>query len=183
MITTCTIPVMESGLGVVVGVDPGSRKVAVVVNTPGSNLLWTHAVPDDLLRSQACHQLFTATRQFLAALTDRNVAVWVEEPVVGRNRRTALHQGQVHGVIMTAALHSGITSVYSVGNTVWKKAMVGIGNASKSSCRAWLSHERPELARDCANDADLIDAACIAIYGRGILARAGHIADRVPSTG
>lgn len=172
-------------LGTVVGVDPGSRKLAVVVNTPGSNFLWTYQVPQGTLRPQACDQLFTAIHAFLASVGESRdeIAVWVEEPVVGKNRRGALMQGQVHGVAMTAALQSGITSVYSVGNTTWKKETVGAGNASKPQCREWLAREHPELAGDCGDDDDLVDAACIAVYGRGVLARAGQFTGRVPSTG
>lgn len=172
-------------LGTVVGVDPGSRKLAVVVNTPGSNFLWTYAVPQGTMRPQACDQLFVAFRSFLASVGESrdDIAVWVEEPVVGKNARGALMQGQVHGVAMTAALQSGITSVYSVGNTAWKKETVGAGNAPKSRCREWLASEHPELASNCGDDADLVDAACIAVYGRGVLARAGQFAGRVPSTG
>lgn len=169
-------------LGTVVGIDPSSRKIAAVVNRPSTNFLWTYEVKQGELRPQACNEIFEASSKFFSTLEPEAV-VWVEEPVVGKNRRAAILQGQIHGVVLTAALQSEITSVYSVSNTAWKKETVGSGSASKQRCREWLVSEYPVLASDCGDDIDLIDAACVAVYGRGVLARAGQFARRVPSTG
>lgn len=174
-------------LGTVIGVDPGVRKVACVVSLPGSNLVWTHTMDKDILRPQVCHEILRAGSAFFANFADSTrdepVAVYIEEPVVGVNRRISVQQGQIHGVLLGAALQSGITQVYSVSNTTWKKETVGSGNASKDDCRAWLERSHPVLAADCGADADLVDAGCIAVYGRGVLARAGQFAHRVPGTG
>lgn len=174
-------------LGTVIGVDPGVRKVAAVVSLPGSNLTWTHTVGQEILRPGACHEiLWNAMRffgNFADEFRDEPVAVYIEEPVVGVNRRISVQQGQIHGVLLGAALQSGITQVYSVSNTTWKKETIGSGNASKDDCRTWLERSHPVLAADCGGDADLVDAGCIAVYGRGVLARAGQFAHRVPGTG
>lgn len=173
------------GLGVVVGVDPASRKVASVVNSPSNNFLATHQVPQDMSRPKACHEMWWHMTNFFGMIRDQyqDPVVYVEEPVIGRNRRGGILQAQVHGVVLASAVESGITSVYSISNTAWKKETVGSGNASKDECREWLEREYPRLAESCDEDIDLIDAACIALYGRGVQARAGRLAGRVPSMG
>ena len=173
------------GLGTVVGVDPASRKIASVVSQPSTNFLATHEVPQDVSRPKACHEMWQYMSRFFDLMREQHeeIAVYVEEPVIGRNRRAGILQAQVHGVILASALESGITSVYSISNTAWKKETVGSGNADKDACLAWLEREHPRLAESCAGDIDLIDAACIAAYGRRVQDRAGRFAGRVPSSG
>jgi Holliday junction resolvasome RuvABC endonuclease subunit len=162
----------------VIGVDPGVRKVACV---DLSCLLWTYESPPEGQRPGVCFDVFQAVLSFFSGQRE-DAAVFVEEPVIGVNRRVAMHQGQIHGVVLAAALQSGITSVYSVSNTAWKKETVGNGKVKKSDCLEWLRKQEPTLAEKCEGDDDLCDAACIAIYGTRVLSRAGQLAHRVPGT-
>lgn len=170
----------------VVGIDPSSRKIAIVVNTASTNFISTYEVKQGTLRPQACGEIDEYLGKLFTMLRSSygdDLSVYVEEPVVGKNKRAGILQGQIHGVALASALRSGITSVYSISNTAWKKETVGSGNAGKDACREWLEREHPGLASDCGGDLDLIDAACIAAYGRAVLARAGRVPGRVPSTG
>lgn len=98
---------------------------------------------------------------------DRDDVIFVEEPPLAgsRNVRTfaALHQ------VFSVALTQG-PNVYSTEVATWKKEVVGAGNAKKEDVARWLETRHPSYSSLCG-DQNLIDAACIALYGRAVLGR------------
>lgn len=161
-----------------VGIDPSSRKVGVVVLSPVP-LVFKEDAPKKLKhRAHVCAHFFDWSVHLFCRLRDEfgsgGVAAWIEEPIINKKAgpKVSMLQGQVEGVLMAAAHQSGVTSVYSVHHTEWKKEVVGHGNPGKPAIGSWLEQHQPELASLAGGDQDLIDAACIALYGAGVLARA-----------
>lgn len=99
-----------------------------------------------------------------------DVYVFIEGPLVAgaRNIRTALKMAMAVGAIV-----SGVTRYtfrcYLVPVSKWKKATIGIGNASKDQVALWLNQVYPAYAALCGASQDLVDAACISRYGIGIV--------------
>ena len=105
-------------------------------------------------------------RQFYG-LFDADDTVFVEEPPLAGSRNirvfAALHQ------VFSVALSEG-PNVYPVEVSTWKKETTGRGNATKDDVSRWLEEHHPLYSALCG-DQNLIDAACIAVYGRAVLGR------------
>lgn len=150
----------------IVGIDPSSRKIAIVEFLPDGTLdSWATAQAPTKMkdRTEVCHLLFQEAVELLRP----DSAVFIESPVVGRGGvRSTLVQAEIQGVLRVAAVECGITRVYSVNNQTWKKDVVGNGNASKDDVHDWWVARYSDFG-----DQDLIDAGCIALYGVGVLSR------------
>ena len=152
------------------GFDLSSRKVAMCT-LDGSDVS-KHIVATTKLssRGEELCRIAAGVRRFF-----ENVMpgfVYIEAPVVGRGgARPTILQSQVDGLLQAHAVQFGHHGVYSVNNKTWKKAVVGNGNASKDDTRAWLEVAHPVLSALCGDDQDLVDAAGVALYGRGVITR------------
>ncbi len=60
----------------------------------------------------------------------------------------------------------------TVNVMAWKKDIVGKGNASKDEVAAWLEVHHPDYYEQCHGDQNLVDATCVALYGRLVMDRA-----------
>jgi len=155
---------------VIYGFDLSSRKIAVVT-FDGDVDVFTAEVKKQQSRAQELLQLSQALDEYLGGRVPGYC--YIEAPVVGRGgARPTVLQSQVDGLIQVAALRSGQLGCYSVNNKTWKKAIVGNGNASKEQSAAWLAATHPVLSDLVDGDQDLVDAACVAIYGARVVERA-----------
>jgi Holliday junction resolvasome RuvABC endonuclease subunit len=148
----------------VIGIDPSSKKLALCVTYPGSEKypeLHSIRLPEGIL--QATGAAFEEA--FLCFQKYSDAAVYMEEPVVGRNVRSTIVQAQVGGAVMAAADRAGLPYFELVNNSHWKKEVLGKGNAKKEEISFWLGEIWPEAYNLAQKDQDLIDASCINRYG------------------
>jgi Holliday junction resolvasome RuvABC endonuclease subunit len=159
----------------ILGIDPSSRKLACFVLGP--ERAWTKnlVVPNKLKdRPEVLGQLAEQVDELFSEVDFE--AVFVEQPLVGRGGAHAtIVQAQVQGLVLARAHRAATPGVYTVNVKSWKKQVVGNGNADKAAVAAWLETHQPVLAGLAAGDQDLVDAACIALYGRAVLERAERI--------
>lgn len=83
----------------------------------------------------------------------------------GANPRTAVGQALSLGALATH-LPGRLTAHEP---RIWKKELLGNGNAGKDVIRTWLTTHRPALAA-AAGSQDLCDAFCIATHGLEVVA-------------
>lgn len=146
----------------VIGIDPSSKKLAFCVTEFDlPPVLHTKRLPEGILQATgaAFEEAFLCFRKLPDA------AVYMEEPVVGRNMRSTIVQAQVGGAVMAAADRAGVPYFELVNNSHWKKEVLGKGNAKKPDITAWLEENWPEAYTLAQKDQDLIDASCINRYG------------------
>jgi hypothetical protein len=94
--------------------------------------------------------------------------VWVEKPPLAgpRNLATFGDLNQTYGAVLAAA--GGREAIVPV----WKRDVCGNGRMTKAEVSRWLKdHHRPYSDR-CGGDQNLVDAVCIALYGKVVEARA-----------
>ncbi len=98
---------------------------------------------------------------------DQDDTVFVEEPPLAgsRNIRVFAALNQVFSVALCEA-----PNAYPVEVSTWKKQTTGKGNSTKDDVSRWLEEHHSPYSALCG-DQNLIDAACIAIYGRAVLSR------------
>jgi Holliday junction resolvasome RuvABC endonuclease subunit len=103
--------------------------------------------------------------------------VFIEEPVVAgaRNLRSSLLIAQTCGSMLCVAGMERVVRLVPVSS--WKKATVGIGSADKDAVRRYIDTFHPQVAKVCGFDQDLYDAACVALYGQGLLRRVSQLSD------
>lgn len=106
---------------------------------------------------------------------DENPIVFCEEPVLAgrRNIRSTILIAETVGMVLS--MHA---PVYLVPVSSWKKGTVGKGNATKDDVAEWLRKEHPDLSSMCGSDQDLVDAACICLYGSAISNRSVDLSGR-----
>lgn len=161
----------------VLGIDANSRKVAFFLlgDTPA-----THVVQvSSKVRNHAVlfASIFTECHAFFTTLGE-NVEVFIEKPLMGRNAHGTIFQAQTNGVVQAAALLAGMERVYEASVPSWK-AHIGNGRADKAYVKSWLRTNYPVLADHAGDDQDLTDAAAIALYGQGCIARGDLISSGV----
>jgi Holliday junction resolvasome RuvABC endonuclease subunit len=148
----------------VIGIDPSSKKLALCITYPGSEKypeFHSIRLPEGIL--QATGAAFEEA--FLCFRKHPEAAVYMEEPVVGRNVRSTIVQAQVGGAVMAAADRAGLPYFELVNNSHWKKEVLGKGNAKKEEISELLEKIWPEAYNLAQKDQDLIDASCINRYG------------------
>lgn len=86
----------------------------------------------------------------------------VESPVVAgsRNLRTALDMAMTAGAVVAGARRAG-AEVHLVPPALWKKTVVGKGNATKEEVAAFVRSADSRFAAAAEGDQDLVDAFCI----------------------
>lgn len=143
------------------GVDLGTRRIAVV--EPGS----LHAAElwlPRLRRGEAedVQSALRALASWFITTVPPDAEVWVEAPISGHgNVRTAIRMAETCGAVLAA--HVG--RARKVNLSTWKARVIGHGHADKPTIRRWLTDHHPALATVCGESQDLVDAACVALYG------------------
>jgi Holliday junction resolvasome RuvABC endonuclease subunit len=156
----------------VIGIDLGTRKVAVAVLTgDGLQRATAYAPAEGLSRGYQLLELGRYVHD--QALFHDADQVWIEDVIVGNNHKYSLQLAQVLGAVLAAlGVSPAGLDVRLVGNKAWKKEIVGNGNASKDMIRNYIVDTHPDYALLCADDQDKYDATCIGLYGLAITDRA-----------
>lgn len=141
-----------------IGIDLGARKVTIV--DIDREIFIHYETP----KSERSIELVSIAR-YLQRLEGDGLlegTKWVEAPVVAgaRNLQATIAIAQTSGAVL-----SSLTQTHQVAVSSWKQRTVGNGNANKAAVKQWLGDTHPEYAKLCRNQ-DLIDATCIALYGR-----------------
>ena len=161
------------------GIDLGTRKVSTAVFGQGDlglslQAAHTHEVPEQVSRPDQLLELARFVHD--QALFYEVGQVWIEDVIIGNNRKYSLQLAQVLGAVM-ASLATGrlVLDIRRVDNKTWKKEMVGNGNASKDMVRNYIVATYPDYALLCGDDQDRFDACCVGLYGLRISARADQL--------
>lgn len=161
------------------GLDLSSRKIAMfcIDERRTTTQYVAETIEVKKLQSRA-EELYQMEHQLRVVLQECDPGwVYIEDPVVGRGgARPTILQAQVDSLIQVAAVRFAHLGCYSVNNKTWKKAIVGNGNANKEQVAAWLATTHPVLSRVVDGDQDLVDAACVALYGKSVVERAQQLA-------
>ena len=154
----------------VAGVDLGIHKVALAsfVDEAYCNTIW-QTLADT--RARQLHELAMSVRDTVCLWNMDSV--WIEDTIIGNNRKYSLQLTEVRGAVMSALAMD--FDVRLVDNKTWKKQVVGNGNANKDSIRDYIHVTHPAYAPLCGSDQDLYDATCIALYGRHITEQAADL--------
>ena len=161
-----------------IGVDLGIHKINTAVYTHGDSGLTLYTVPSHVAQTDSRPAQLWELSRFLVDLTQSYDAdhVWIEDIILGNNRKYSLQLAQVLGACLAAmALVQGTCDVHLVDNKTWKKAVVGNGNASKEDVKNYIVESHPSYAALCEDEQDAIDAACVGLYGLTIHDRAEHL--------
>ena len=163
---------------VIFGIDPSSRKLAVVHGEPGKKHLGHEVKTLPARRPDACLVAF----EWVGALVDRypfhHPYVVIEAPVFGRGGPgSTIPQAMINGALQAGA-HDAGADVIDANNAHVKKEVLGRGNAKKDEIAAWAAATRPDLHAEFGTDQDLCDALMIWTYGVGVLKLRDRIAKR-----
>jgi len=155
---------------VVVGVDAASSRAAFVA-LRGTEFFTMAVTKLGSVGGEACAGASSATHEFLDQLPwpiTEPVEVFIEWPVLGRGGfRSTIVQAFTNGAIQGTFHERGcVTQGANVSS--WKKAIVGKGNATKTDVSQAIRLRWPSLYQRVAEDQDLCDAACIALYGQSL---------------
>ncbi|MET0370235.1 MAG: crossover junction endodeoxyribonuclease RuvC [Sphingobium sp.] len=162
---------------ILLGLDPGLGTTGWGVIAADGNRL-SH-VANGRIRTDAALPLASRLLALDAALADlilahRPEGVGVEEVFVNSNPQSTLKLGQARGVVLLAAARSG-ADVGEYAARLIKKAVVGVGNASKDQVHAMVERLLPG-AKIAGPDA--ADALAVAITHAHHLASARRIPGR-----
>lgn len=157
----------------VIGIDPSSKKIAVVIADKDGFRAIEQQLPvkeSDKYTAYNSHMALTfCTWLFDTVLDPESTHVYLEAPVLaGRgkaNPQAMLPQAFVSGVIQATAMDAGFVGVTMVAPGSWKKVVVGNGSATKPQVGRNLRRRRPDLWRICYQSGDLKDAGSICLYG------------------
>lgn len=152
----------------VMGVDLGIHKVAMF--GWDGDIAYVNATPVDPGFSRAVQlHVLSAVVHDMADFHAADV-VWIEDTLIGNNRKYSLQLTEVRGAVMAALGRQWDVRLVNVAT--WKKQVVGDGHANKDSIRDYIHVTHGPYAPLCGSDQDLYDACCIALYGRSIMERA-----------
>ena len=175
-----------------VGVDLGIAKIAWAIHD-GEKITGTGALNSGV--GHRGEQIYRAV-DYLDALVDElcqshygedvAINVFIEEPLIGNNRKYSMQIAQVYGAVLAQlAYHSmeGVrdsrypwVSVYGVNVGTWKKQVLGNGHADKEEIKNYIRVTYDGYADLCGHDQDRYDAACVCLYGVLVAARADTLA-------
>lgn len=159
------------------GMDLSSRKLAIVRLDDEYPTAWTYEA--DKKEKDRGHILAYFSEElenlFDEVMLGEDDFVFIEHPVVGRGGAHAtIVQAQVQGVALATSVLCGAGGAYPVNVQTWKKDVVGHGGSNKDQVRAWLADHHPLLSELAGDDQDLVDASCVALYGRIVTDRADN---------
>lgn len=152
----------------IVGVDLGTRRAALACIDAG--FVWSaslervvdrKAFPSEI--TAGCQLGDLAGDALWDALVKEDVRFYYERPIVFKNINTSVGQALSAGAFF-AQLHGTFTQIYP--SAVWKKEVIGSGNASKDDIRVWVEQQHPTLAQACQGIEDRFDAVAICEFGR-----------------
>jgi Holliday junction resolvasome RuvABC endonuclease subunit len=159
----------------IIGVDLGVRKVGLAMFS-GQDLISAYAFEADsnITRDLQLGEVAGFVHDF--ALMHEADAVWIEDTIIGNNRKYSIRLAECKGAVMASLsrMRPGL-DVRLVDNKAWKKKVVGNGNASKDQVRDYIDVTHPAYAPLCEGDQDLYDACCVALYGLQITEQAAHL--------
>jgi Holliday junction resolvasome RuvABC endonuclease subunit len=159
-----------------VGIDLGIHKIALAVFVEGTLVHAEAYEVDDDDRGVQLAKLGSRTSG-LAFLHDAD-SIWIEDVIIGNNRKYSLRLAETKGAVLASLALNFIQKgavTRLVDNQVWKKHVVGSGNATKDMVKDYIEVVHPAYAPLCGDDQDLYDAACVGLYGLQILDRAAHL--------
>ena len=116
------------------------------------------------------HDAYMNTAEFVGGLikrlpTKHHLYAYIESPVVGRGgAKVTIQQSFVSGVVQYC-LQCNEWAVDLVNVQSWKKHVIGSGNSSKEAVSEWFGVNHERMGRLFGGDQDLIDAACVGLYG------------------
>lgn len=84
------------------------------------------------------------------------------------NANSTITQARIGGAL-EAACSEAMVPVRLINNKVWKKVVVGNGNAGKPEIAEWVHENLPDVYDLAGGDQDLIDSACINEHGKIVL--------------
>lgn len=145
------------------GIDLGARKISIV-DVEGPWAYHLEVKPDT--REGEIREMAVRLR----GLRDDGLLTgtkWVEAPLLAgaRNIQSTIQVAQTSGLVLGT-----LPDAHQVAVAAWKKRTVGSGNADKGAVAAWLREFHPRLAALCGANQDLVDAACIGLYGASVAA-------------
>jgi Holliday junction resolvasome RuvABC endonuclease subunit len=152
------------------GVDLGIHKVACFVpgERPDAQILESSSASSRAL--QLCE--LSSFVHDMAGLHQVD-QVWIEDTLVGNNKKYSIKLTEVRGAVMAAlALHA---DVRLVNVATWKAQVVGDGHASKDAVRDYIHVTHSDYAALCGSNQDLYDACCISLHGQQIRERASGL--------
>jgi Holliday junction resolvasome RuvABC endonuclease subunit len=153
----------------IAGVDIGIRGFHVVGLDDNGSCKYFQSFDRSKGKSRY-QELRDIAMQMQEFVLDKDVLFIEEPPLAGmRNIRTAFQLNQVAGVILSATSAQG----YLVPVGSWKKAVCGAGGFGKADVADWLSRNRHDLFELARGNQNLLDAACLALYGLQTLGKAG----------
>ena len=159
----------EDGLGVVLGIDPGTHVMGY------GALRWVGRRPQlveaGTVRAKRERALPERLAYLLHGLEDvldavEPSVVVVERAFAGRNVHTALRLGEGRGIALAAAARRGLR-VAEVAPAQVKRALVGTGQAEKSQVSAMVGRELGiDLAGSPDDTSDALAIALCWVHGR-----------------
>lgn len=158
----------------VMGVDLGIAKVAFSV-WEDDILTETWAKDFSGLEHRASQLSWMTTEGSAALVTRRPDHVFIEDVLIGNNRKYSIRLGEAKGA-MLAGMGMALSAtewiedmplphIYTVNVRTWKKEVLGRGNATKLEIKNYLLQRDSAYAELCDGDQDQFDAACIGYYG------------------
>ncbi len=151
------------------GVDLGIHKVACFVpgDVPGAQIMQSSA------QSRAVQLCELSSFVDEMAIFHQVDQVWIEDTLIGNNRKYSIQLTEVRGAVMAALALSADVRLVNVAT--WKAQVIGDGHANKDSVKDYIHVTHPAYAALCGSDQDLYDAACIALHGLQITERASGL--------
>lgn len=175
---------------IIAGLDLGVRKVAMfVMDTETKEMSCEEwEAPAYLSRPEQLKHL--SDYVFLSIEYGRVQEVWIEDTLIGNNIKYSLALTEVKGALMcdlVGLIWAGrISRIETVNVGMWKKTVVGRGNATKQEVREFLVGQDARYAEICGDSQDRYDAAAICLCGAIIEERAANpylLADPGPASG
>ena len=149
------------------GIDLGIRKIAIAAFDKG---VLVDAASFVSVAEDRAFQLreLSLIAQSLAILHHAEAA-WIEDTLVGNNRKYSLQLTELKGAVMSSLF---TLDVRTVNVQTWKREVVGNAHASKDQVRDYIHVTHGAYAPLCGDDQDRYDATCIGLYGLLITERA-----------
>jgi Holliday junction resolvasome RuvABC endonuclease subunit len=150
----------------IAGIDLGSFVIATAICT-GHGALDQYLLAEppkqkpDLALTRLC-PLIDCFQQQLLYKGGRIDHVYIEEPIYAGSFKATVAMAMVAGAVVVILENACIPYSF-VGNSVWKKAVIGKGNATKDEIRMWAV-SRFGIAPDLRQD--IYDSIAIAEWGR-----------------
>lgn len=153
------------------GIDLGIRKAAFSLLEDGV-LIESDAY--EAAPTHRCKELHYVSHYIYdAAASMQPDFVFIEEPLIGNNRKYSLNVAMTYGAVLSEIAYTAEIIGVNVGQ--WKRETVGKGNATKEMVCMWLKELDSAYPDMCGHDQDRIDATAIGYYGWRVAERAGRL--------